>query len=77
MWAHESYWTDMYDADDNVDGAYPILSDYDNIAAPSDFWQLSTFRCYVRNLSVGYDIPKVLTSKVNIERATVGITGIV
>jgi TonB-linked SusC/RagA family outer membrane protein len=75
MWAHESYWTDMYDADDNVDGKYPILSDYDNIAAPSDFWQLNTFRCYVRNLSVGYAIPRVLTSKVNIEQATIGVTG--
>jgi TonB-linked SusC/RagA family outer membrane protein len=75
MWAHESYWTDMYDPDDNVNGKYPNLAHYDVISAPSNFWKLNTFRCYIRNLSVGYDIPKNLTSKVNIEKATIGITG--
>lgn len=75
MWAHESYWTDMYDEDDNVDGKYPNLAYYDQIGVTSDFWQLNTFRCYVRNLNVSYDIPKHLTSKVNIERARIGFTG--
>ncbi len=75
MWAHESYWTDMYDPDDNVNGKYPNLAYYDQIAAPSDFWQVETFRCYMKNLSVGYDIPKLITSKVNIDRATIGVTG--
>ncbi len=75
MWAHESYWTDMYDSDDNVDGKYPNLAKYDQVGAPSDFWQLNTFRCFVRNLSIAYDIPLSLVSKVNVERVTVGITG--
>ena len=75
MWAHESYWTDMYDPDDNVNGKYPNIAYYDQIGAPSNFWQVSTFRCFVRNLTIGYDIPKRLTSKINIARATVGITG--
>ena len=75
MWAHESYWTDMFDPDDNLNGKYPSLAYYDQISAPSNFWEVNTFRCYMKNLSVGYDIPKLITSKVNIERATIGVTG--
>lgn len=74
MWAHESYWSDMYAAD-NLDGKYPSLNKYDEVAAPSDFWQLNTFRCFVRNISIAYDLPRNLVSKVNIEKASIGVTG--
>ncbi len=75
MWAHESYWTDMFDPDDNVDAKYPNLADYSYISANSDFWELNTFRCFVRNLTVKYSIPNSLTSKVNITSASIGVTG--
>lgn len=75
MWAHESYWTDMYDETDNVDGKYPSLVFYDQISAPSDFWQLNTFRCFVKNLTVGFELPKDVMSQINISKATIGVTG--
>ncbi|MCR8666761.1 TonB-dependent receptor [Aestuariibaculum sp. M13] len=75
MWAHESYWTDMYDETDNVDGKYPSLVFYDQISAPSDFWKLDTFRCFVKNLTVGYELPKDIMSQMSISKATIGITG--
>lgn len=76
MWAHESYWTDMYDSDNNLNGKYPSINKYDDVIAPSDYWQINTFRCFVRNLSVSYDIPKYLSQKVHIDKASVGITGL-
>ncbi|MBD0823768.1 SusC/RagA family TonB-linked outer membrane protein [Aestuariibaculum marinum] len=75
MWSHESYWTDMYDETDNVDGKYPSLVFADQISAPSDFWMLDTFRCFVKNLTVGYELPKDIMSQINISKATIGITG--
>lgn len=75
MWAHESYWTDMYDPDDNVDGKYPNLAYYDYIAAPSDFWQLNTFSCSVKNLTLGYEFSQSVLSKLAIQNASLGVTG--
>ncbi|WP_268223932.1 SusC/RagA family TonB-linked outer membrane protein [Sinomicrobium oceani] len=75
MWAHESYWTDMYDPDDNVDGKYPNLAFYDYVAQPSDFWKLNTFSCAIRNMTIGYELPKEFLSKVFINRLTLGVTG--
>ncbi len=74
-WAHESFWTDMYDATDNPDGKYPNMGQQDYIFAPSDFWQLSNFRCAIRNLTVGFELPKEALKSVNIQRVTMGITG--
>lgn len=77
MWAHESFWSDMYDPDDNVNGKYPNIGYYDDqmIGSPSDFWQINSLRAFVRSMSIGYDLPTRLTSKAGIERATIGITG--
>ncbi|WBL24668.1 SusC/RagA family TonB-linked outer membrane protein [Zunongwangia sp. HGR-M22] len=77
FWAHESYWTDMYDEDNNVDGAYPNLAFYDSssFGANSDFWQINTFNAMVRNLTLGYQIPKKLLSKINVQSASIGATG--
>ncbi|RYJ38802.1 SusC-like TonB-dependent receptor [Flavobacterium anhuiense] len=76
MWAHESYWTDMY-GPDNVNGKYPNLALYDDelVGAPSNFWQLDTFRCFVRNLTVGYGLPKDVLNKLNISSLAIGVTG--
>ncbi|WP_304198371.1 SusC/RagA family TonB-linked outer membrane protein [Flavobacterium alvei] len=75
MWNHESYWKDMYDATDNVGGKYPSLAYYDQISAPSDFWQVSSFRCNIRNLTLGFAIPKQALDSIKIQSATLGITG--
>jgi TonB-linked SusC/RagA family outer membrane protein len=74
-WGHESFWTDMYDATDNVNGKYPNMFQSDYNFAPSNFWQLSNFRCVVRNLTVGFEIPKEVLKTVNVDRVTLGITG--
>ncbi|RYF21203.1 MAG: SusC/RagA family TonB-linked outer membrane protein [Flavobacteriales bacterium] len=76
MWARETFWNDMY-ADDNVNGKYPNLNStgQDYITAPSDFWMLDTFRCTVRNLTLGFDMPKELLDKINIAKWSIGVTG--
>ena len=74
-WAHETFWNDMYDATDNPDGKYPNMAQSDSAFAPSDFWEVSNFRCVVRNLTVGFDLPQEALNKINIQRATLGVTG--
>ena len=72
-WAHESFWTDMYDSTTNPNGKYPNL--FQDISAPSDFWQLNTFRCVVRNLTVGFEIPKEVLKTIKIDGLSFAITG--
>lgn len=74
-WAHESFWTDMYDATDNPNGKYPNMAQQDYIFAPSDFWQLDTFRCVIRNMTVGFELPREAMKQLNIQKATLGVTG--
>lgn len=74
MWARETFWNDMYAAD-NVNGKYPSVAFTDNNFRPSDFWMLDTFRCTVRNLTVGYGLPADLLKTINISSLTIGITG--
>lgn len=74
MWSRESFWTDMY-AEDNPNGKYPNVAQWAYMSSPSDFWQLNTFRCFVRNLSIGYDIPKKVFADTKIAAITLGITG--
>lgn len=74
MWAHETFWNDMY-GDDNPQGKYPNLAQYSTISANSDFWQLDTFRCFVRNLTVGFDIPKQAFANTKLQSISLGVTG--
>ncbi|OXA69866.1 SusC/RagA family TonB-linked outer membrane protein [Flavobacterium aquidurense] len=74
MWSRESFWNDMY-AEDNPNGKYPNVAQWAYMSSPSDFWQLNTFRCFVRQLSVGYDIPKKVFADTKIAAITLGITG--
>ncbi|MBL0738646.1 SusC/RagA family TonB-linked outer membrane protein [Flavobacterium sp. GN10] len=74
-WAHESFWTDMYDATDNPNGKYPNMGQQEYAFLPSDFWQLETFRCVVRNLTVGFELPREAMKQLNIQKATLGVTG--
>ncbi|MBA0882140.1 SusC/RagA family TonB-linked outer membrane protein [Flavobacterium undicola] len=74
-WSHESFWNDMYDATDNPNGKYPNMGQQDYIFVPSDFWQLNTFRCVVRNLTIGFAIPKEALKTIKVDGINFGITG--
>lgn len=74
MWSHETFWNDMYGAD-NPNGKYPSMAQWANISSPSDFWQLNTFRCFIRQLSIGYEIPKKVFADTKISGITLGLTG--
>jgi len=75
IWAHESYLRDMYDETTNVQGKYAnaFYSSQNNYA--SDYWQVSSFRCFVRNMNFSYSLPKRLVSKVDIESAKISLSG--
>ncbi len=76
LWAHEAYLKDMFDEDNNINGRYPNLAYYaQSTGYASDFWQVSSFRCFVRSMSVGYTIPKHVFAKTGIDNAKVSLTG--
>jgi len=65
----------MYDPTNNVTGKYPnaFYSSQNNYA--SDFWQVSSFRCFVKNMSFSYSLPKQLISKVDMESVKISLSG--
>ena len=75
MWSHESYLTNMYDTLDNVSGAWPNLAYHSYNNYTSDFWQISSFRCFVRSLTIGYSLPKAIASKLKLEGLKVSAAG--
>jgi TonB-linked SusC/RagA family outer membrane protein len=76
MWAQPIYLNDMYDSTDNPNGKYPNLAYYDAIGGTnSDFFTLSSFRCYVRSLSIGYSLPKDFVRKAHFESARFFLSG--
>jgi TonB-linked SusC/RagA family outer membrane protein len=75
FWSHESYLTDMYDTLDNVNGKWPNLAYHDENSPPSDFWQISSFRSYVRSMSLGYTLPKGIARKVRMENLRLSLSG--
>lgn len=76
MWAQPIYLNDMYDSTDNPNGKYPNLAYFDAFKGiNSDFFTISSFRAYVRTLSVGYSLPKDLVRRVHIETARFFISG--
>ncbi|MFV0564730.1 MAG: SusC/RagA family TonB-linked outer membrane protein [Flavobacteriaceae bacterium] len=74
FYARESFWTDMY-GPDNLDGKYPSLEFRDGINVPSDFWKVDSFRCVIRNLTVGFQFPEEVLSNLNIQNLSLGLTG--
>lgn len=76
LWAQPIYLNNMYDAVDNVNGKYPNLAYYGAFGGNnSDFFQLPSFRMYVRTLSLGYALPKRIVSRAKIESARFYVTG--
>jgi TonB-linked SusC/RagA family outer membrane protein len=75
FWAHESFLTDMYDPVDNPNGKWPSLAYYDENGVSSDFWQISSFRSYVRSLVIGYTLPKGIANKVRMDNLRLSLAG--
>lgn len=75
FWSHESYLNNMYDTLDNVNGKWPNLGYHSQNSYDSDFWQISSFRCFVRSLTVGYTLPKTISNKMKMEALRVNLAG--
>jgi len=77
IWAQPIYLNDMYDAVDNPTGKYPGMSvnDWGGTSSDADFWKVSSFRSYVRTLSIGYGLPKTLVKRVRLDNARVYVSG--
>nr|WP_320058325.1 TonB-dependent receptor [uncultured Bacteroides sp.] len=79
VWSPDSFWKDMYDETNNPTGKYPNIGMENRLSgsvdSPSDFWTISTFRCYIRNMSVGYTLPKSWLAPLKIESAKLSLTG--
>ena len=79
VWSPDSFWKDMYDEVNNPNGAYPNLGCDRQIGgsvlADSDFWTVNTFRCYVRNLTVAYSLPKKWIAPLKMESVRLNLTG--
>lgn len=79
IWSPDVFWKDMFDEKNNPNGKYPNIG-FENrvggsVDAPSDFWTISTFRCYIRNLSIGYSLPKNWLAPLKISSAKLSLTG--
>ena len=74
-WSQAVYLTNMFDSTDNPNGKYPNMAFYDNAYKTSDFWSISTFRCVIRSLSIGYTVPKEWIAKAHITNATLVLSG--
>lgn len=73
IWARETFWNDMYAAD-NPNGKYPNIAGTE-VLNKSDFWQVNTFRCYIQNLTMAYEIPKQAFANTKVQNISLGITG--
>ncbi|MCH4551668.1 SusC/RagA family TonB-linked outer membrane protein [Aestuariibaculum lutulentum] len=63
-----AFWANMYDPILNPTGTIPNLS-YDNRAintVSSKYWQVSSFSLLMRNINIGYALPKSITEKVGV-----------
>lgn len=78
-WAPDAFWSDMFDEVTNPNAKYPNLGVNSLVAgssiAQSDFWQVSTFRCYVRNITLAYALPKRWVAPLKMESVRLNLTG--
>lgn len=78
-WAPDTFWSDMYDEETNPASRYPNLGVNSLVAgsslAQSDFWKISTFRCYVRSLTIAYSLPKRWVAPLKMDAVRLNLTG--
>lgn len=75
IWSQFSFMDDMFDPADNPNGKYPSMAIGNAYGERSDFWMISTFRCYVRNMTLSYALPKDLLKRINIDQLQFNLTG--
>lgn len=76
MWAQPIYLNDMFDPLENPNGKYPNVALYDAIGGTSsDFFTISSFRMFVRTLSLGYALPTSWAKKAHMESARLFLSG--
>ena len=75
IWSQFAFVNDMFDPVDNLDAKYPSMAVGSAFGERSDFWMVSTFRMYVRNMVFGYDLPRELLQKIKVERLQINLTG--
>ena len=64
------YWTPT-----NTGAAYPSLGNFENNAKWSSFWLKDASYLRLKNLEIGYTLPKTLSEKANINSARIYFTG--
>lgn len=74
-WSQAAYLNDMYDEVDNPNGRYPNIAFFDAAYKNSDFWTISSFRCLIRNLTIGASLPKEWAAKARLASAKFFLTG--
>lgn len=75
IWSQFSYVKDMFDPTDNPNGKYPSMAVDNAWSENSDFWKVSSFRCFVRFMTIGYTLPKSITQKAGIDKLQFNLTG--
>jgi hypothetical protein len=70
-----SYVNDMFDPTENPDGKYPSMAVSGAYGEHSDFWQVSSFRMYVRNTVLGYSLPSKWLKNTGIDKVQFSLTG--
>lgn len=88
MAKHSQAYIDAGLADANLDARYPVfqswladvnlgkdLNSSKGLATPQTGYMLSGAYLRIKNITVGYTLPKLLTQKVNIERARIFLSG--
>jgi len=70
-----AFWSSIYDVDLNPSGKYPnpYWSSV-SLSPSSNFWKVSSFRMVMRNLNIGYSIPKNLLDRINVSSARVNLS---
>jgi TonB-linked outer membrane protein, SusC/RagA family len=77
IWAQFAYVNDMFDPLENPNGKVPSMAVNSAFGEKSDFWMVSSFRCYVRNMTLSYSLPKTLLNKtkIGIDKLSFNLTG--
>lgn len=79
LYAPDTFWKDMFDSETNPNGKYPNIGTENvingSVISPSDFWQINTFRCYLRNVTLSYTLPKQWTAPLKMSSVRLNLTG--
>lgn len=73
-----AFWSKMYDEQLNPSGTLPNLSSSNSSInnVSSKFWQVSSFSMAMRNINMGYSLPKELAEKLGVNRLRFNLVAI-